>query len=132
MYFLDTNVVIDIIRGKSPVLKQHFMNTSPSDIAIPSIVLAELEFGARNSNDYEKNKAKFESITKVFKICNFAEKESVSYGEIRNYLTGIGKLIGPNDLLIAATALANNGTIVTHNVREFERIPNLRIEDWTC
>ena len=131
MYLLDTNVIIDIIRGKYPALKQHFLNTRPSDIKIPSIVLAELEFGAQNSDDYNKNKLRFSSITNAFSIQTFAEKESVCYGKIRKYLSSIGNLIGPNDMLIAATALANDAIIVTHNIDEFSRVPNLVIEDWT-
>ena len=131
MYLLDTNVIIDIIRGKYPALKNHFMQTKISDIFIPSIVVAELEFGAKHSNNYLENRQKFIKVIKNFKILPFADAEAVFYGEIRQNLTSRGLIIGPNDLLIAATALANNGILITHNTNEFKRVENLTLEDWT-
>ena len=131
MYLLDTNVIIDIIRGKYPALKNHFMQTKFSDIFIPSIVVAELEFGAKHSNNYLENRQKFIKVIKNFKILAFTDAEAVFYGEIRQNLTSRGLIIGPNDLLIAATALANNGILITHNTNEFKRVENLTLEDWT-
>jgi tRNA(fMet)-specific endonuclease VapC len=131
MYLLDTNVIIDIIRGKYPALKNHFMQTKISDIFIPSIVVAELEFGAKHSNNYLENRQKFIKVIKNFKILAFTDAEAVFYGEIRQNLTSRGLIIGPNDLLIAATALANNGILITHNTNEFKRVENLTLEDWT-
>ena len=131
MYLLDTNVIIDIIRGKYPALKNHFMQTKISDIFIPSIVVAELEFGAKHSNNYLENRQKFIKVIKNFKILPFTDAEAVFYGEIRQNLTSRGLIIGPNDLLIAATALANNGILITHNTNEFKRVENLTLEDWT-
>ena len=131
MYLLDTNVIIDIIRGKYPALKNHFMQTKISDIFIPSIVVAELEFGAKHSNNYLENRQKFIKVIKNFKILPFTDAEAVFYGEIRQNLTSRGLIIGPNDLLIAATALANHGILITHNTNEFKRVENLTLEDWT-
>ena len=130
-YFLDTNVIIDISRKKNEKIINHLLNTNPNDIFIPSIVIAELEFGARHSKDYKNNFEKIQKIIKPFKIVQFTELESYFYGIIRQQLTASGTVIGSNDMLIAATALANDGIIVTHNVREFSRINDLKVEDWT-
>lgn len=107
------------------------MQTKISDIFIPSIVVAELEFGAKHSNNYLENRQKFIKVIKNFKILPFTDAEAVFYGEIRQNLTSRGLIIGPNDLLIAATALANNGILITHNTNEFKRVENLTLEDWT-
>lgn len=131
MYLLDTNVIIDIIRGKYPALKKHFMQARMSDIFIPAIVVAELEFGAKHSNNYVENRKKFMDVIRNFKILPFTDNEAVCYGEIRQNLTSRGQVIGPNDLLIAATALANDGILITHNTVEFNRVEKLSIEDWT-
>lgn len=130
MYYLDSNVVIDIIRGKYPDLIEHFKKLKSSEIAIPSIVIAELEFGAAHSDDYAKRRKQYLEVTAPYNIIDFSEKEASSYGKIREQLTKDGKLIGPNDMLIAATALANEAVLVTHNTDEFSRVKGLSLEDW--
>ena len=122
MYYLDSNVVIDIIRGKYPDLIEHFKKLKSSEIAIPSIVIAELEFGAAHSDDYAKRRKQYLEVTAPYNIIDFSEKEASSYGKIREQLTKDGKLIGPNNMLIAATALANEAVLVTHNTDEFSRV----------
>lgn len=129
-YFLDTNVIIDAIRNKNPFIRAHFEKTFSSDIFISSIVVAELEFGAAHSKNYEQNKILFEHFIKEFTIVPFVRDYCAIYGKIRQDLTKIGQNIGLNDLLIASTAIANGGILVTHNVGEFSRIPNIIIEDW--
>lgn len=130
-YFLDTNVIIDAIKNKSSYLKQHFEETYATDIFVSSIVVAELEFGAAHSNDYSRNKTLYEHFIKDFAIVPFEKRYCVPYGEIRHYLTKTGQVIGWNDMLIAATAIANDGVLVTHNTAEFERIPHIQLADWT-
>ncbi|WP_040843148.1 type II toxin-antitoxin system tRNA(fMet)-specific endonuclease VapC [Treponema saccharophilum] len=130
-YFLDTNVIIDAIKNKSPCLKHHFEETYTTDIFVSSVVVAELEFGAAHSNYYSRNKALYEQFIKDFTIVPFEKRYCESYGELRQYLTKSGQVIGWNDMLIAATAIANSGILVTHNTAEFERIPNIQLEDWT-
>ena len=132
IFFLDANVVIDAIRSKTAlIMREHFKKIDSSNIKISSIVVAELEYGAKHSNDYEKNKALYRQFIKDFEIIPFTHNEAVVYGDIRQKLAEKGQLIGANDMLIAATVLSYNATIITHNVDEFSRIPNLLIEDWT-
>ena len=133
MYYIDTNVIVDATRNKkvSARILEHFRSVAVFDICIPSIVLSELEFGARHSNSYEQNIKIIRQFISPYKIIPFTEKEAVEYGKIRQFLTTEGQPIGPNDMLIAATALANDAVLVTHNTGEFERVPNIRLEDWT-
>ena len=133
MYCLDTNVIIDATNNKknmSAVLS-HFYNISAQEIIVPSIVVAELEYGARHSSNYERNMSVSKEFISSFRIVPFTEKESEIYGKIKHQLALTGALIGSNDMLIASVALSHNATIVTHNVREFSRVQGLKVEDWT-
>lgn len=130
-YFLDTNIISYIIKGKYPQIIEHLKRVPAQSIVIPSVVKAELEFGARNSGNYGKIIIPYMTFLEPFDLKDFDSDASYYYGLIRQELTEKGTLIGPNDLMIAATVLANNGTLITHNVNEFSRIEDLRIEDWT-
>ena len=130
-YFLDTNIISYIIKGKYPKIIEHLKKVPAQSIVIPSIVKAELEFGARNSGNYERLIVPYMQLLEPFDVKDFHSDASYFYGLIRHFLTEKGTPVGPNDLLIAATVLANNGTLVTHNTKEFSRIEDLRIEDWT-
>ncbi len=129
-YFLDTNVIIDALKGKSKNIRSHFENINSDEIYISSIVAAELEYGAAHSHDYEKNKNLYESFIANFEIISFDFLCREAYGSLRQELSSKGFIIGSNDMLIAATALTYGAILVTHNTREFERIPNLVLEDW--
>ena len=130
-YFLDTNIISYIIKGKYPKIIEHLKKVPAQSIVIPSIVKAELEFGARNSGNYERLIVPYMQLLEPFDVKDFDSDAPYFYGLIRHFLTEKGTPVGPNDLLIAATVLANNGTLVTHNTKEFSRIEDLRIEDWT-
>ena len=130
-YLLDTNIIIYALKGQFPALPRHFANTASQSILIPAVVMAEIEYGARKSYDYEKTIAKYRRFTDVFKKIPFSEKAALFYGQIRRDLEKQGLSIGPNDLMIAATAMAEDGILITKNTREFLRIPDLRIQDWT-
>lgn len=131
MYYLDTNVIIDATMKKTArQIRPHFEEQRPEDVCIPSIVLAELEFGARHSDDYESNMRIVSKFIAPYKIIPFAQKEAAAYGAIREQLSKSGSPIGPNDLLIAATTLANDAILVTHNTAEFSRVQGLLLEDW--
>lgn len=131
MYFLDTNVIIDAIRSKNPNLKNHFMKIPSTDIGISSIVIAELEYGARHSDNYSKKILQCRIFTKDFTVFEFTKTDAENYGRIRQQLESNGTPIGPNDMLIDAVAMTNGGILVTHNTREFSRIKGLTIEDWS-
>ncbi len=103
----------------------------PDEIKICSIVKAEILYAAEKSIRKDKNLKKIEEFLLPFEIISFGDSESISYAGIRSDLEKRGEIIGPNDLLIASTVLANNGILVTHNVKEFSRVRNLRLEDWT-
>ena len=133
LYMLDTNVVIDATNNKKytkPILS-HFLSIPVSDIAVCSIVVAELEYGARHSRNYEQTSKVAMQFISPFEIVPFTQREAKIYGELREQLAKLGTPIGSNDMLIAAVALAHNAVLVTHNTGEFERIRALKVEDWT-
>ncbi len=131
MFYLDTNVIIDATVKKTAFqILPHFKGLEPEEIAIPSIVIAELEFGAMHSADYEKNMQIVMQFIAPYNIIPFTQKEASAYGQIREQLSKDGTIIGSNDMLIAATALANGATLVTHNTGEFARVKGLHFEDW--
>ncbi len=130
MYLLDTNVCINFLNGTSPAVTQHFQDYSPSEIAVCSIVKAELLFGARNSLRVDANLQVLKMFFAPLQSLAFDDRCADEYGLIRSDLKIQGRLIGPNDMLIAAVARANDAVLVTHNTREFSRISGLRLDDW--
>ena len=130
-YYLDTNIVIYAIKGKYPNIVKRFLKVPYQSIVLPSIVIAELEFGAKKSANYKKVTKKYEEFINLFDEVTFNNKAAKFYADIRYDLEKKGAIIGPNDLIIAATVLANDGILVTHNVKEFNRVKDLKIEDWT-
>ena len=130
-YFLDTNTIIYAIKGTYPSMMNHFKNVPMESIVIPNIVVAEIEFGAQKSSNYQKTIEKYSEFIDHFDKISFSENASKIYGKIRSDLEKSGTPIGPNDLIIASIVLSENGILVTHNTNEFSRIENLKIEDWT-
>jgi len=130
MFLLDTNTCIHFMNGTSDSVKMHFQQCSPSDIAICSIVKAELLFGARHSQRVEANLQRVKRFVAPLNSLPFDDRSAEEYAQIRADLTRQGKLIGSNDLLIAAIARVHDVVLVTNNTREFERIANLRLVDW--
>lgn len=130
MYIIDSNTCIYFMNGKYQSVRDKFLSISPKDILIPSVVKGELLLGAFKSQTREQTTKKVEKFLKPFDIIDFTGKMSYTYAEIRAVLEKSGNSIGANDLLIAATALNKNATLVTHNVSEFSRVPGLKVEDW--
>jgi tRNA(fMet)-specific endonuclease VapC len=130
-FFLDTNICIYALKGLYPKIRVHMEAHVPSEISIPSIVLAELYYGAAKSAAREKVIQKLLEFVAPLQIVAFDSRSALTYGTIRAELESIGRVIGPNDLIVAATTLGNGGILVTHNVKEFGTVPGLRIEDWT-
>ena len=130
-YYLDTNIIIYALKGKYPSIQTHFMRIPPTAIVIPTIVMAEIEYGARRSNNYEETISRYLKFTDIFEKEPFCEKAQSEYGRIRNELEKAGTSVGANDLIIAATVLVGDGILITNNTKEFSRIPGIRLENWT-
>jgi tRNA(fMet)-specific endonuclease VapC len=129
-FLLDTNVCIAILTGRCPKAVERLRQLPPSDVRVSSVVRAELLFGARNSGRVEANLGLLATFFAPFASAPFDDLAADYYGRLRADLHRAGELIGPNDLLLAATALANDLVLVTRNVREFGRVPGLRWVDW--
>jgi tRNA(fMet)-specific endonuclease VapC len=130
-YLLDTNTCIDYLRYPSSKVRARIQSCSPQEIALCTIVQAELYYGAWRSRNPSHNFGLLEEFFQPFVSLPFCLQAARVYGEIRADLASKGAMIGPHDLMIAAIALANGLTLITNNLREFERIPNLICEDWT-
>jgi tRNA(fMet)-specific endonuclease VapC len=129
-YLLDTNVCIAYLNGRSSNVIQRLRGVSPSEIAVCSVVKAELFFGAMRSRNTAGTLARQRVFLDQFISFPFDDRCAEFYASIRATLAARGTPIGPNDLLIAAIALAHNLTLVTANVREFGRVEGLRLENW--
>ena len=130
MFLLDTNACIRILNAGPSSVRRQFERRATSDIAVCGIVKAELLYGARRSSRVEENLYRIEALCEPLVSLPFDDGCADAYGRIRSVLETEGNPIGPNDLLIAATALAFDVTLVTHNTREFNRVPGLRMVDW--
>ncbi|MBN1562284.1 MAG: type II toxin-antitoxin system VapC family toxin [Anaerolineae bacterium] len=129
-YLLDTNICIRYLNGRSPAVFARLNALSPAEVCVCSIVKFELRYGALRSDYKDKTLAEQEKFLSRFVSLPFDDKAQEYAAQIRADLAHTGTPIGPYDLLIAAIALANDVILVTHNVREFNRVPNLIIDDW--
>lgn len=129
-FFLDTNICIYFLKGKKEEVRTNLKKLKPEQIKIPSIVKAELLLGAAKSQNSKKNREIVSRFLEPFEIIPFGDTEAEIYSEIRSELEKKGNPIDPNDLLIAATVLSGNGTLITNNEKEFKRIPSLKVENW--
>ena len=131
-YLLDTNTCIGWLRQNQPQVVARIQAQTPTDIILCSVVVAELLFGVERSDPaHRANTAlRVEQLRQQFRSLAFDDAAAEPYGRIRADLTARGQTIGGNDMLIAAIALANGCTLVTHNTAEFSRVPGLAIEDW--
>lgn len=128
-YMLDTNMCIYAQKGVPSVIEKLQMHYRER-LAISSITLAELEYGIEASAAREKNERALQGLLLILEVIPFDSSAAVHYGEIRAHLRRQGTPIGTMDMLIAAHARSMGLTIVTNNVREFERVPDLKIENW--
>ena len=129
-YMLDTNMIA-YARNKQPLcVLQRLLQHQPSEICISSVTMAELEFGVFNSSKPDQNRLALLMFLSGIAILPFDSAAAYEYGSIRSYLKSHGTVIGGNDMLIAAHARSLRITLVTHNAREFVRVPNLTLEDW--
>lgn len=128
-YLLDTNIVIHVIKRRPLEVLGRF-NDNASHIAISSITLAELIYGAEKSSQPTSNLSVVEDFCSRLEILPYGAKAAQHYGSIRAALESKGQPIGVNDLHIAAHARSEGLIVVTNNTREFERVPALQIENW--
>jgi tRNA(fMet)-specific endonuclease VapC len=129
-HLLDTCICIFLIRKKSATVKRRFDSFQVGDLGVSAITEAELRFGADKSADPLKNHHQLDHFFLTLPVIPFDADAARHYGQIRATLEKAGTPIGPLDLLIAAHSRALGVTIVTHNKDEFNRVPNLTVEDW--
>jgi tRNA(fMet)-specific endonuclease VapC len=128
-YLLDTNVCIAAMRGNAKVV-QGLAARRPEDCAVSIVSVFELFAGVSRCKDPETEGRKVSTFLQPFHLLPFDWDSAVKTAEIRFQLEKAGTRIGPYDLQLAGQALALDLTLVTHNTREFKRVPGLRIEDW--
>ena len=129
-YMLDTNICIYVMKKKPEHVLRRFREEMDGGICISSITLAELEYGMKHSSDPVKNEQALLRFLAPLSVLPFGAAAASEYGEIRAYLQSRGTPIGPLDMLIAAHARVEGMTLVTKNMREFERVPELDLENW--
>ncbi|MBQ9697988.1 MAG: type II toxin-antitoxin system VapC family toxin [Acidaminococcaceae bacterium] len=130
MYLLDTNICIYAINGRHPRLSQRLLTIHPNDIYISSVTVGELVYGAAKSWWGSRTRQIMYAFLANFTIIPFTEKDAVIFGRCRAGLTAAGTPIGAYDLMIAAQGISRNLTVVTHNMKEFSRVPGIVLEDW--
>ena len=131
MYILDTNILIYLMKGQFPAAARKLLSLDPSETAVSAITIFELEYGAGKSMWAEKTRRELRLFLSPFPILPFTAEDALIAGSVRAKLAKEGAPIGAYDLLIAAQGLSRGAVVVTHNTKEFERIPGLKLEDWT-
>lgn len=129
-YLLDTNVCVMYLNGRSTAVRDRLLSIPTQDIAVCSVVKAELFYGAMRSNNSTRTLERQQDFLERFVSLPFEDEAAIVLGQIRARLASAGTPIGAYDLQIGAIALVNNLTLVTHNTREFERVEGLQVEDW--
>lgn len=128
VYLLDTNTVIAVLNDPSGPVAATLKTRRTEDVAVSSILLHELYYGAFKSQRLERNVALVDGL--LFEILNFDPADAREAGQIRATLALAGTPIGPYDVLLAGQARCRDLTLVTDNEREFSRVPNLKLENW--
>ena len=128
-YLLDTNIVIYVLKRR-PIEVLEIFNRNANRMAISSITLAELIYGAEKSQHVDKNLEAIEEFISHLEVLSYDAKASQHYGQIKTGLEKKGQLIGENDLHIAAHAISQGLILISNNLKEFSRVPNLALENW--
>ncbi len=131
-YLVDSNVWISHLKGMSLGLSRRVIGTRKSELAVCSVIWAELLHGATKYHDPARREHQLAQTIGGLRSLDFDLEAARHYARIRDHLERQGNIIGGNDLMIAAIALANDLTIVTNNTDEFKRVPGLRVEDWSA
>lgn len=127
---LDTNICIYLIKQQPPTVIERFLSQPVGEIGISSITAAELAYGVSKSRYASKNRHALEQFLAPLEMAPFDQAAAWAYGRLRGQLEAKGALIGSMDMLIAAHALSLEVRLVSNNLREFRRVPGLRLENW--
>ena len=128
-YLLDTDILIALGKRR-PAAEQRLAMLPAGAILLSSVVMAEIEYGVAKSARPEHNRQFYDVLLRGFEVIDFDAAAAKHYGLLRVDLERRGQIIGPNDLLIAAQALASGAVLVTDNVGEFSRVGGLFVENW--
>ena len=130
-YLLDTNICIYIAKHKPPSVLAHLQRLKSGDVGMSVITHLELVYGAWKSQQREANLQRLQSVERLIPVLPMDASTGRHYGEVRAALERKGTPIGAHDMLIVAHALSLGLTLVTNNTREFRRVPQLVVENWT-
>ncbi len=129
-HLLDTNACVDYLTGRYPKVVARIQRSSPDDLCLSSVVVAELRYGADHSARRRTNHARIDVLIDEIACLPFDLEAAAAYGRVRAQLEAGGTPIGPNDMLIAAHAVSRGLTVVTDNLSEFRRVRGLKVESW--
>ena len=129
-HLLDTNICVAIIRRRGAGALEHLQRMKPGSVGVSIITVSELECGAAKSLHPQRNREALEQFLLPLEILDYDAAAALHYGDIRSRLEKAGTPIGPLDTLIAAHARSLNAMLITNNLREFRRVPGLKVEDW--
>jgi tRNA(fMet)-specific endonuclease VapC len=130
-YLLDTSICVFLIRRTPRALLRKIAARPTVDFGVSLITVAELQFGVQRSSDPGKNQTALDAFLLPLTVLDFDYAAALAYGSVRHKLEAAGTPIGALDTLIAAHALSRNLVLLTHNLKEFKRVPGLKVEDWT-
>jgi len=129
-YLLDTNVCVDYLNGRYLNVIRRIQASDPKDLVLSTVVVAELRFGADKSRQIRRNHARIDILSAEVPLLDFDQSAAAAFGPLRSTLERSGQVIGPYDMLIAAQAVSRGLVLVTDNVKEFDRVAGLGIENW--
>lgn len=131
-FLIDTNICIYIMNNQPVEVIQRFKHFDVGDLGVSSITVSELQYGVAKSQQQKENQQRLNEFLVPFAVLPYDALAAKHYGELRAHLEKNGDLIGPLDMLIAAHALSRELVLVSNNGREFERVPDLKVENWVA
>jgi tRNA(fMet)-specific endonuclease VapC len=130
-FMLDTNTCVDLIRRRNDRTLRRMQRYRPDDLCVSSVTLSELEYGAAKSADPQRNRLALAKFMTPLSVLPYDDAVAPVYGRVRAELERTGTPIGPMDTMIAAHALTLGLIVVTDNEREFRRVSELKVQNWT-
>jgi tRNA(fMet)-specific endonuclease VapC len=130
LYLFDTDTCVALLRRNSPSLIKRLQSISPNHLAMSMVTWAELQYGVQASNRVEENRSAVALLGQHIKALDWNHEAAMHYAHARHALKTKGKLIGSNDLMIAAHALSQQALLVTNKTREFAKVPGLQLDNW--